>query len=158
MRYCGIDPGLTGGVGFVDEKEGEITAFSSALLPRYQVRYGVDNKTNNYVDPMRLHEIVAAQHPDVIVVERQIGYPNQSSVSTHTSGINYGLVLSLWTLKIPMHLVAPDQWKKRLKLSASKEEATELCADLFGRLAPKRDGPAEALLIAWYGILEELGK
>jgi hypothetical protein len=116
MRYCGIDPGLTGGVGFVDEKEGEITAFSSALLPRYQVRYGVD------------------------------------------SGINYGLVLSLWTLKIPMHLVAPDQWKKRLKLSASKEEATELCADLFGRLAPKRDGPAEALLIAWYGILEELGK
>jgi Holliday junction resolvasome RuvABC endonuclease subunit len=153
-RICGIDPGLLGGIGFLDLEDGKLTSCASLAMPVNSWRAAIAGKTHNTIDVVRLHEHIASQEPDQLVIEQQRGYPNQSSVSGHTSGTNYGLILSLSLLRIPMTLVQPDQWKKKLGLSADKQEAIDLAREIFGPAAPKRDGPAEALLIAWYSTLD----
>jgi len=156
MKICGIDPGLFGGIGFIAVDQGELLNYSSLKMPTNKLRHTVKGVTFNMVDVSAIHEAVAYERPDVIIIERQVGRPNQSSVATHTAGTNYGIILSLNLLKLPVHIVAPDQWKKRLGISKDKKEATDLCLSIFGASAPKKDGPAEALLLAWYGHLEEL--
>lgn len=156
MRYVGIDPGLEGGIGFVEVREEKLYGWSSMKMPRSTVRYSMAGKVFNMVDIVPMHQSIAEYRPHALIVERQVGRPNQSSVATHTAGTNYGLILSLSLLKISTHIVAPDQWKKTLGLSADKGEAIDLCREVFGPASPAADGPAEALLIAWYGIKEKL--
>lgn len=153
MRICGIDPGLTGGIAILAGKR-----FEAERMPVIKYKMGVKGKVQSNVDVVKIHALVRRYKPDLIVIERQTARPHQGTVSSVTSGINYGIILSLKLLGIPIDIVHPVTWKRVLECPADKKEAILFCSKLFGDKSPQRDGPAEALLLAYYGQGELKGE
>lgn len=98
--------------------------------------------------------------PELVVVEKQASRPAQSAPATFGAGRNYGFVLmACAAMRWPMHLVAPDQWKKKIggypakARALSKSHSIVTARRLYPQAAhlltrAKDDGRAEALLLA----------
>lgn len=142
MMVMGIDPGLSGGVGWIDGKE-----YGCSPLVMVAKSPDLDALAGIYRD----------YRPDLVVVERVQG--GRLQAGQLLMGINYGLLLGqIRTLGLPLLEVTPQKWKKALDLSSDKGEAILRARDWFPNatlVAPggrkPHDGMAEALLIAEYG-------
>lgn len=104
--------------------------------------------------------------PLMVYVERQQAMPGQGVSSSFLNGANYGVILGVvGTLGLPLTRVASGDWKRGAgvrhgsgwtdaqKKEASRTRASELMPGWAGRWPRKKDhGPAEAALIAWWGV------
>jgi crossover junction endodeoxyribonuclease RuvC len=149
MLIIGIDPGLTGALGFL----------------RYGVFAGVEDmpvvlkgvgSVKNEVSPAGMKTLIrgylGAGEGVVAVIEKVGAMPGQGVSSVFSLGDSYGVARAvLATGGFETVQVAPATWKKHFKLTADKELSRALATRLFPS-APlhlkKHDGRAEALLLA----------
>ena len=138
---AGIDPGVTGAIGFVGE-------YATTVF---------DMPSN----PQDLADLIKALPTvSLFVVEQSQPMPRQGVVSTFKTGQGYGQILGvLAALCRPYVLVTPAKWKKGMGLDNDKEKSRALARSLWptAALSRKKDhGRAEALLIAeWWRRQEE---
>jgi len=149
MITCGIDPGIRGGVAFIDEEDPVL----AVPLP----------KLVRIIDVVELCAILNSMAPRIVYIEQQVIMQGQKGALS--LGANYGRVLAAVEMcRLPHRIVTPVQWKAKagfipkLTPAEKKEAAFEICRRTFGgdimaqlNLTVPRDGPNEALLLAHYG-------
>ena len=144
----GIDPGLDGGLAIIDGSSIELLE----TIPT-QTKGGFIKRQ---VDAQKLSNILRV-YPDLVCyLEGVASRPGQGVASVFSFGDTYGCIRGvLGALNIPVYMVAPQTWKKELKIS-SKEDSLKAIKDLYPDMKwlKKDHNLAEAVLIAVYGIKE----
>ena len=144
----GCDPGLDGGLAIISFN-GDLEMLETVPT---EPKGGFIKRQ---VDAQKLSNILRV-YPDVICyLEGVASRPGQGVASVFSFGDTYGSIRGvLGALNIPTYTVAPQTWKKWLKIS-SKEDSLKAAFDLFKVPFKKKDhNIAEALLIAYYGQQE----
>ena len=164
LRILGIDPGLSGGWALIDET-GKL--LDAGAFPTHTIKKNGKNSTQ--LDGRKLAEMFFYKLPvNKAYVEAVSSRPRQAG--QFQFGVNVGLLHGILHAQgVPFDLVAPASWKggfgiKRLEgetKTQKKTEAREIAAKLFADKAHlfarvKDDGPAEAALIALYGLQQFL--
>jgi crossover junction endodeoxyribonuclease RuvC len=86
--------------------------------------------------------------------------PRDGHVGAFAFGRGFGIIeTALAAADLPFSCVRPQVWKKRLGVTADKDQARQRATQLLPRGASlwplkKHDGRAEAALIALYGLKE----
>jgi crossover junction endodeoxyribonuclease RuvC len=149
MRVLGIDPGLHGALALIDTDFDDVLVVRDMPIAKTTVRHEL-------VAPW-LSDIVRELEPHEVYLERVHALPRQGVSSSFSFGMTYGTTRGvLAALKLPTHLVTPNEWKRALRLGADKSAARAMAANLFAREANlfarvKDDGRAEAALLAYFG-------
>ncbi len=155
--YIGIDPGLSGAVGVVNESGGLVDVFDP---PTLRVKKSGKGHKNTYL-VSEMHEALASRVRSLSVacaaIEYQASRPKQSAPATFSQGYGYGLwIMALASLGVPYEIISPVTWKKAMRIPAGSDKSASLlmATQLFPH-APLRtargrelDGRAESLLIA----------
>ena len=141
----GIDPGLSGAIGFYfPETSSRVAVYDAPIA-------------GGEINAPGLADLINTHQPTVAIIERVSARPGQGVSSMFNFGRACGVVAGVvGTLKIPVHFVTPQTWKKYFRLSADKEESRALALRLFPACADsfklkKHHGRAEAALIAKFG-------
>jgi len=153
----GIDPGQSGGLAIIDTRLSE-----PRVVPMPLAGKSVDWAEVAYW----LRLFAPATRSAVAYVEKVSAMPKQGVSSTFKFGCNVGGIHGvLGALGIPMALVTPQAWKKRVLAGTAKDKAAAIdyCRRRWPHvslLATERsrkphDGMADALCIARYAQLEE---
>jgi crossover junction endodeoxyribonuclease RuvC len=153
----GIDPGLSGGIAALHGSE----ILCLADLPSIAVTRG--KRTRREYLPGELVEIVRSILAQVhgatevlALVERVHSMPGQGVASSFAFGLGTGLIVGvLATLHVAFEWVEPRAWKRGVGLLQGSDKGASL--ELAQRLYPtaeigRKDGRAEALLIARFGL------
>jgi len=154
MIIMGIDPGLSGAVAIYDTQTGEV---SIEDMPTVAVMRG--GKSKSEISPQALSELIAAGYAQTAFLERVGAMPGQGVTSMFSFGRSVGMVEGiLAALDIPVTIVPPQTWRKRVSVREGKDGSRERAMQLFPRQAAmfsrkKDDGRADAALIAYYGSL-----
>lgn len=149
--FAGIDPGVSGAVGFV-HADGRFAAVLD--MPTQTATTG-----RRQVDPAGLAALLRQHAPAFVLVERVGPRPKEGAVGAFAFGQTYGGILAvLATLALPHDVVMPAAWKRKAGIppgapkDASIAQALRLLPDAMPYLARKKDdGRAEALLLALQG-------
>ena len=155
----GIDPGLRGGVAALDAAGATVGAWSMPVA-------GGEVHAAGLADLLRSLRCLDG-HQDIgrVSLEKVSAMPKQGVSSTFRFGTGWGMVRGVCAaLGIPVVLVPPPVWKKRvlLGLPHDKAGAVQFCTSrwpttdliLPGCRVP-HDGLADALCLAEYGRLLE---
>lgn len=140
----GIDPGLSGAIGFYFPAVGRVCVEDVPLA---------DGEINAPALAKRIRDF----GPSMAVLERVHSMPKQGVASTFKFGMSFGEIRGvICALGIPLYLVTPQKWKKYFQLSSDKEQARAKAIQLFPLNADrlnrkKHHGRAEAALLAKYG-------
>ena len=149
MFIVGIDPGLTGAIGFLRD------GFFVAVEDMPTVAKG-SGSVKNEVSPSGLKQLLykhtQPEETVVIALERVNAMPGQGVSSVFSLGDSFGCARSTAALMgSELHYVSPVTWKRYFKLESDKEQSRSLATRLFPE-APltlkKHSDRAEALLIA----------
>lgn len=145
-----VDPGLSGALAVLDV-DGRIVHVADLPVARDRSLAWIDGQALQSV----LLEAIAGR-PCRAVVERVASRPGQGIASAFTFGAGLGSILGVvQTLRLPLELVTPAQWKRALGLSSDKAASLDRARLLFptAELHRKRDhGRAEALLLAHWAL------
>ncbi len=150
MLTLGIDPGLSGALALLDS---DGTPELVADLPVIR-----DHKLA-WIDGSALQSTLLealSGRPCRAFVERVSSSPQQGVASAFTFGVGFGSILAtLQTLRLPLELITPAQWKTALGLSSDKRASLDKARLLFPSAElhlAKHDGRAEALLLAHFAL------
>ena len=146
----GIDPGLDGGIAILSGSNIELLE----TMPT-ETKGGFIKRQ---VDAQKLSSILRVYHNEVYpyvvcYLERVASRPGQGVSSVFSFGDTYGAIRGvLGALNIPTYYIAPQTWKKELKIS-SKEDSLKAIKELYPlvKWRKKDHNLAEAVLIALYG-------
>lgn len=149
MIAIGIDPGLTGAVGFL--LDGAYLAVEDMPV----VVKGVGS-VKNEVSPAGLKQLLRRHVPnDVscsVVMERVNSMPGMAASSVFSLGDSFGCARAVVASGgVELTYVAPQTWKKYFKLEKDKELSRALAIKLFPTAElhlKKHHDRAEALLMA----------
>jgi hypothetical protein len=151
---AGIDPGLTGAI---------VVLSGAAPRPRLFIfdmpahRLKVGKKERKRVDVnglLTLMYTVKALSPTLVVLEDVGGFTGQSPSAAFSFGKSCGYVeYAVTAAELPLHLVSPQTWQKKLGVNAGHDGARLGAARCFPDYASdwKKDGRASAALLALYG-------
>ena len=154
MIIMGIDPGLSGAVAIYDPGTGDLTIVD---MPTVEVARG--GKKKNEISPQALSHQIAAGYATQAFLERVGAMPGQGVTSMFSFGRSVGIVEGiLAALDVPVTIVTPQAWRKKVVVREGKDGSRERAMQLFPRQAAmfarkKDDGRADAALIAYYGSL-----
>ena len=150
----GIDPGLHGGVAALDPAGVVVGTWPMPVA-------GGEVHAAGLADLLRSLRCLDS-HQDIgrVCLEKVAAMPRQGVASTFRFGAGWGMVRGVCAaMSIPVHLVPPTVWKKRvlLGLPHDKAGAVQFCASrwptadliLPGCRVP-HDGIADALCLAEY--------
>ena len=144
----GIDPGLDGGIAIIDGSHIELLE-TVPTEPK-------NGFIKRQVDAQKLSNILKVYPISVCYLERVASRPGQGVGSVFSFGDTYGAIRGvLGALNIPTYTVAPQTWKKCLKIS-SKDDSLKAIKELYPllKMRKKDHNIAEALLLALYGKKE----
>ena len=149
--YIGIDPGKSGGIAIILEDEVKVTPMILAGkdVDVGAVAHWIGYITNNYPTTV------------IACIEKVHSMPKQGVASSFkfgfVTGVMHGIIR---TLGIPLHMVTPQAWKKRILAGTPKDKdaAIDFCRRVYPNvnlLATERSrvphsGIADALCIAKY--------
>lgn len=142
----GVDPGLSGGLGWLQPGENP----GAKAMP----------VMGKGLDVHAIVRLLRELSPALIVMEKAEMRPGHGSNQVATTFENYGILRGIFEGRfLPLEIVRPSAWKKFMKVTADKGSSIELCQRLFPTtdlMATERsrvphDGMAEALLLAEYG-------
>lgn len=146
--FAGIDPGVTGAIGFV-RLDGSFHAVHD--MPTLTTTTG-----RRQVDPAAMAAILRQYGPAFTLVERVGSRPGEGSVGAFAFGMSYGAILAvLGTLALPHDVIQPASWKRKAGIPPGADKACSIAT--AKRVLPcaashlarvKDDGRAEALLLA----------
>jgi crossover junction endodeoxyribonuclease RuvC len=149
MITIGIDPGLSGAIGILNEGR-YIDVVDMPIVSKGS------GSVKNEVDPSGLIKILRDYAPAdeyvMAVLERVNAMPGQGVSSVFSLGDSFGCARSaIAACRFEMTYIAPTQWKKHFKLTSDKEMSRALAIRMFPD-APlnlkKHSDRAEALLMA----------
>lgn len=149
MIYIGIDPGLGGGIGAVDDNGRFVCCESMPVLTE-----GNSKSIDARAAWLLVGDINSMSSYNAKVAIEKVGaMPGQGVTSMFNFGRSYGAIIGVVsTFLIPRHDVPPQVWKRHHGLIGKDKEASRgLAVKLFpaANLSKKKDhGMAEALLIA----------
>ena len=146
MVYIGIDPGIKGGIAFIQADPPDCTV---QAMPDYSDQ---DKLRNTF---KTVGDLIKSGSHFKVIIEKAGMRPYQSGKSTITTLTNYGILLGIFiAYEIPYEEISSMKWKKYFTLTKDKALSIKKAKELFPNLAEtigKSDGMAEALLIAEYG-------
>jgi crossover junction endodeoxyribonuclease RuvC len=147
--YAGIDPGLSGAIGFLDARGRFVGVIDMPTLPTTTGRRCIDAEA--------LAVILRQYAPGFTLVERVGPRPGEGAVGAFSFGQSVGIIGGvLATLRLPHDVVQPATWKRRAGIPAGAAKGVSIAT--AKRLLPdggdhltrvKDDGRAEALLLAY---------
>jgi hypothetical protein len=134
--FVGIDPGKSGGVGYVHD-----SGFSAAW-----------KMPDTTLDIYELLSFVI-RPSTMVCLERVASRPGQGAPSVFNFGVSYGeLRMAVVSLRTRYELVTPQTWQKSLKcLSGGDKNVTKSKAQQLWPHLQITHAIADALLIAEYG-------
>lgn len=146
--YAGIDPGLSGAIGFLDAEARFVAVVDMPVLPTTTSRKCIDAEA--------LAGILRQYAPCFSLIERVGPRPGEGAVGAFGFGHTFGGIMAvLATLRLPHDLVQPATWKRRagIPAGAAKGCSVATCKRLLPDAADhltrvKDDGRAEALLLS----------
>lgn len=157
MIFCGIDPGLSGAVGFITEGGMFAGVVDMPVLPTTTGRRAID--------PAGLADVLRQHGPCFVMVERVGPRPGEGASGAFSFGQTYGAILAVLAALcpdpitrfsgIPHDVVQPATWKRRAGIPPGADKACSVTT--AKRLLPeagtfltriKDDGRAESLLLA----------
>lgn len=149
MIIIGIDPGLTGAIGFL--KNGEFVSVEDMPI----VAKG-SGSVKNEVDPSGLIKLLRSGVPPdesaVVVLERVNAMPGQGVSSTFSLGDSFGCArAAVASCRFELRCVSPAAWKKHFNLGSDKEMSRALAVRMFPDAplnSKKYSDRAESLLMA----------
>lgn len=163
MVFVGIDPGLSGAIAIL-RPNGSVASVSDTPVLKVGGRGEMDGRRCLLLlrEAMRLASVGRC----VAVIEWAMAMPPRTRPgqkprsaglsSTFNYGVGFGTWLGLlYGLQIPFQKARPQAWKKELLMGYSNPDKSVSIA-VAGKLWPdavigKKDGRAEALLIAEFG-------
>ena len=152
MRVLGVDPGMSGALALVEDDR-LLWVHDMPVVPMT-----VAGRKKNRLSAGMLAELIDYDWQiDRAYVELVHAMPKQGVSSSFAFGESFGAVQGvLAALKIPYHLIRPQDWRKatgvRGDKDASRHRATELFPDKAKFFMRKKDdGRAEAALMAYAG-------
>ena len=150
--FVGIDPGK-GGAFCLLAKNGSVRFFD---FPK-------DGNLYHYW--RRLNSVVRANNVQLCVLEKVHAMPKQGVSSMFSFGMNFGIwqgFLVGW--EVPFQLVAPQTWMKGLTSKSDGDDTKKRVgaaamrlfpyAELTGPKGGFKDGRADALMMAYYAMLQ----
>jgi crossover junction endodeoxyribonuclease RuvC len=147
-RFLGVDPGLGGAIAIIETINSIPVLVDAIDMPII----GSGRKAR--VDVTAAVKWISGHAVSIAYVERAQSYPGQGASSGFSYGRAAGAIEAAVTLaRIPLMMVEPAVWKKRLHLRGKdKEQARQRALNLFPRqhelLKRRRDhNRAEAALI-----------
>jgi crossover junction endodeoxyribonuclease RuvC len=165
LKVVGIDPGVSGAIAVADTDSPSdviVYRFPSVVLP-------IGGKKRKRLDLCScwamLAGLISAFEPELCVLEDVNGFSGNAQ-STGASGFVFGRAAGniegmLVALSVPRQYVTPVVWKKHFKLQGKGPELKTASRIMASQLFPlaaqafslvKDDGPAEAALLAHYGM------
>jgi hypothetical protein len=148
MKILGVDPGLSGALAVVEWINNVPTLLGATDMPV------IGSGAKARIDVIAAAEWINKHAPSLAFVERTQAFPLQGRSSAFIFGRSTGAIEAVLTLcRIPLTLVEPTVWKRKLHLPGKdKEAARQLAAARFPSMhhvfARKRDhNRAEATLI-----------
>lgn len=177
MRYfLGVDPGTSGAIGCIDENANYQWVFDLPYLPTEKLmditlfRQMLFAHLNDAYTNANDSRAIVSTEGVTIYMEKVSPLPQMSAVSACTM---CGTAMAVWGalqgFGFSTILVPPRTWKRRMNVTKTKgvagnnlkEKARGVARQVWPS-APlglkKHHDRAEALLIAKYGLLQELGK
>ena len=162
----GIDPGIYGGLVFIDPYQHLICGFR---MPVKQFQKTTKTKSGKFktqkmVDAVKLAEITSRFSISVGYIENVHATPQMGVVSAFSFGHSRGVLEgNLASQGASLAFVAPNKWKADLMVPADKEKAIKRaktllpgCDKLFDTGNKEyNSGLAEAAMICLYGLLLE---
>jgi crossover junction endodeoxyribonuclease RuvC len=142
-----------------------ITAIDPPVLEIKNAKGGIKRRYNTASIVNEIENFTRIGYNVHVYIEDVHAMPGQGVTSMFSMGRGLGMYEGIVAaLKLPVHFVAPQTWKKKLLTGMGKEKDASIykAQQLFPTIATsfftKRgrmlDGRAEALLIAYYGYLE----
>lgn len=154
MLIIGIDPGLSGGIAFMEGERMHVEP-----LPTLKVSKGKGKR--RILDLSSLSAMIDDRTKDAsrvhVFIEQVGSMPGQGVASMFSFGEVFGAIKGIIAAYfLPMTLVTPVTWKRALRVSKNKDDARNRASQLMPRhghfwLRHKDDGLAEAAMIALYG-------
>lgn len=147
----GIDPGSKGAIGFLWPDDGVAAVFDIPIAETTGT-----SRTFREVEPVVLAALFKRFDPIHVYLERIHSLPTDGVVGAFTFGDNFGSLKGvIGAIGIPLSRVAPEVWKKSLKVPKDKKQAVARARELFPACADAFTRPdrAEALLIGFYGMM-----
>lgn len=161
MIVLGIDSGVTGGVAIIGQTA---KVFD---IPVRAVRVG--ESLRNKLDALALARLIRDNCPAdeaAVVFLEQLHARAEQGQSGKRNGMQSqgammeffgGITATLQILRMTVHPVYPQAWKRIYNLGTDKNASRAMAARLYPELQPelkrvRDDGRAEALLIAHYGL------
>lgn len=152
--YIGIDPGLHGACGVISGD-----SFRAAFdLPI------ISDKTLRWVDAPALLQLIDQAHcgQEVagVYIERVSAMPKQGVASSFQFGVGFGSLLGIMRgTSWPLALVTSPKWKGHYNLTRDKAASLDKARMMFPQAEltlKKHEARAEALLIAYYGMMQAI--
>jgi Holliday junction resolvasome RuvABC endonuclease subunit len=147
MRFCGVDPGLSGAIAFIRpdaaHPANRLAVFDAPLLC-------------GEFDGVAFAQLLNERLPDIVAIEHAFSRPGQGVSSTFKFGKTFGQILGVvQALRLRYELMTPAVWKKHFKItpSAPKDASRLVCKRLYPSAdipLKKHHGRADAILIAHY--------
>jgi hypothetical protein len=146
----GIDPGLNGGIAFLDIDK---LVLSAIRTPVFRPSKKFKRKTTTYdIETLVSLFDISITTVHCAILEKVNTMPGQGIASNGKLMYGYGLMHGL-IAKFNHKLLLPRVWKKKMGLSSDKELSRKLASEVFPLCAQlwhtkNRDGVAEAALLA----------
>lgn len=151
MIFIGIDPGLSGAVACRDRTGTTVTD-----MPVFQG----ERREIDVLGLRKLLSVLSSPHERThVVLERASARPGEGVSSSWRNGATWGAIYAtVLSLQLPLTLVSPVVWKRRLLVSSDKDMARKRASELIPDASvhwplKKHDGRAEAALLAYYAEL-----
>mgnify|MGYP001764615179 CR=1 FL=1 len=149
---CGIDPGISGAVGFLTEA-GDFHAV-------FDMPVATNTTGRKQIDGLGLAAILRRQLPAIAIIERVGPRPGEGPTGAFSFGHSVGVIQGvLSALAVPYTFISPVTWKRAAGIppgadkSASIAVARQLIPSAGDHLTRIKDhGRAEALLLAHHHL------
>ena len=162
MIIIGIDPGITGAISVLENKQ---------VIEVYDTPTMIDGKKNkrqvNGAEVTNIFKKVIKENLDKsdgrnedevkVVVEHVNAMPGQGVTSMFNFGQSFGVIKGICAaLKLPIYFVRPTKWKKHFNLikthkDASRTKVIEIFPHISSQISRKKDSnKADSILIAKY--------
>lgn len=148
MRLVGFDPGLTGGVVFLDTEAKTLAAYSMPTITR--------KNGKSHLDEGALANLIGSHKPTIGIMEDVYSSPEMGPVSSFTFGEGKGVLKGVLAgCGVERRYVSPARWKADLRTSADKAHSKELARSVFPacRKLLSNEGKCEAaLIVLWLAL------
>lgn len=150
--FIGIDPGQAGAIAAIDNN------MNIFLLEDWP---GDEVQAAKIVNTVKLHTDINKLSIHA-AIEKVSAMPKQGVTSMFKFGANYGIWKGILAAKgIPFQEVSPQAWQKGI-VSKARDKSPSIAtagrlfpkAELFGPRGGKKDGRSDALLIAYFCMMQ----